>query len=107
MKAKPYIEAGNAITPTIVIAELAEKYTRQGMSFSEKLNFILVRTQDVGPGVGLARQAGILNKERKGVSNRWGLADSMVLATARARNARIVTGVEHFRDLTKDAIMIK
>jgi predicted nucleic acid-binding protein len=107
MKAKSYIEAGHAITPTIVIAELADKYAREKVSFSEKLNFILLRTQDVGLDVAIARQSGMLNRERKRVSKRWGLADSIVLATARARNAKIITGDEHFRDLAEDAIMIK
>ncbi len=108
MRAKAYIETGNAFTPTIVIAELADKYAREKMSFSEKLNFILVRTQDVDLDVAIARQSGMLNKERKRVSKRWGLADSIVLATARARNAKIVTGDEHFKDLADDdVIMIK
>jgi predicted nucleic acid-binding protein len=107
MKAKPNIEAGNAITPTIVIAELADKYAREKMSFSEKLNFILVRTQDVSLDVPIAQQSGMLNKERKRAVKRWGLADSIVMATARARNAKIITGDEHFRDLADDAIMIK
>jgi predicted nucleic acid-binding protein len=107
MKARPYIEAGNAITPTIVIAELADKYTREKMSFSEKLNFILVRTQDAALDVAIARQSGMLNRERKKVSKRWGLADSIVLATARVRHARIITGDEHFRDLADEVIMIR
>lgn len=107
MRAKPYIEAGNALTPTIVIAELADKYTRERMSFSEKLNFILIRTQDTALDIAIAQQAGMLNKERKRVAKRWGLADSIVLATARSRNAKIVTGDEHFRDLTEDVVMIK
>ena len=107
MRAKPYIEAGNALTPTIVIAELADKCNREKISFTEKLNFILVKTQDVGLDVEIARQAGMLNKERKSACKRWGLADSIVLATARAHEARIITGDEHFRDLTKDVIMIK
>jgi predicted nucleic acid-binding protein len=107
MKARPYIEAGSAITPTIVIAELADKYTREKMSFSEKLNFILLRTQDAGLDVAIARQSGMFNKDRKKVAKRWGLADSIVLATARAHHAKIITGDEHFRDLADDVVMIK
>jgi len=106
-KAKPYIEAGHALTPTIVIAELADKYNREKMSFSEKLNYILMRTQDVGLDIAIAKESGRLNKARKSVNKRWGLADSIILATARARNAKIITGNEHYRDLTNDAIMIK
>lgn len=29
----------------------------------------------------------------------WGLADSMVLSTARLKKAKVVTGDEHFKDL--------
>ena len=106
-KAKPFIEAGSGLTPTIVIAKLADKYTRERMSFSDKLSFILLRTQDVGLDVALARKAGALNEERKRIAKRWGLADSIVLATARAHNAKIITGDEHFRDLDDEVIMIK
>jgi len=106
-KAKPYIETGSGLTPTIVIAELTDKYTRERMPFSDKLSFILLRTQDVSLDVALARKAGALNEERKRIAKRWGLADSIVLATARAHNAKIITGDEHFRDLDDEVIMIK
>jgi len=36
----------------------------------------------------------------------WGLVDSIMLATARVRKMKVVTGDEHFRDLP-EAIMIK
>ena len=107
LKARPYIEGGNAITPTIVIAELADKYRRVKLPFSEKLNYILVKTQDAALDVAIARESGMLNRERKKISKRWGLADSIVLATARARHAKIITGDEHFRDLADEVIMIK
>jgi len=107
LKARAYIEGGNAITPTIVIAELADKYRRVKLPFSEKLNFILVKTQDAALDVAIARESGMLNRERKKISKRWGLADSIVLATARARHAKIITGDEHFRDLADEVIMIK
>jgi predicted nucleic acid-binding protein len=107
MRANPYIEAGNAITPTIVIAELSHKYAREKMSFSERLNFILARTQDVNLDTAIARQSGLLNHKRKQVTKRLGLADSIELATARTHSAKIITGDEHFRDLTDEVIMIK
>jgi len=56
---------------------------------------------------GIAEKAGALSHERKKRVKRWGLADSVVLATARECKARIVTGDEHFRDLVGEAIMIK
>jgi predicted nucleic acid-binding protein len=54
----------------------------------------------------LARAAGELNFERKKKVKGWGMADSIILATARRAGSRIVTGDPHFRDLTEEAIML-
>lgn len=107
LKAKPFIENGNGITPTIVIAELSEKYRRQGLPFNADLNFITAKTRLVNLDSEIAANAGALSYERKELVKRWGLADSIILATARKHKARVVTGDEHFRDLTHEAIMIK
>lgn len=105
--ARTSIEGGNGITPTIVIAELAEKYARQKMHFVDDLKFIAIKSQIAPLDSNIAEKAGIINYERKRKVNRWGLADSIVLATARARKAKVITGDEHFRDLANEAIMIK
>jgi hypothetical protein len=45
-KAKKYIENGNCATPTIVLAELSDKYHREGWKFWEKdLRFIVSKTK--------------------------------------------------------------
>ena len=43
-----------------------------------------------------------MRKEREG----WGLADSIVYATASAKKAEVVTGDEHFKKL-KNVLFIK
>ncbi len=101
------IEGGKGITPTIVVAELAEKYRREKLSFAEDLKFILSKTRAVPLDVKIAEHAGPVSYERKRKVKRWGLSDSIVLATAREHNAKIVTGDEHFRDLTNETVMIK
>lgn len=53
----------------------------------------------------IAELAGTISAERRAKVKGWGLVDSVVLATARARGVKIVTGDEHFRDLD-EAIMI-
>jgi predicted nucleic acid-binding protein len=50
--------------------------------------------------------AGELNFERKKRVKGWGMADSIILATARRAGSRIVTGDSHFRDLTEETIML-
>ena len=95
------------MTPTIVIAELSEKYRRENLAFAEDLDFIIGKTRVVSLDTKIAQKAGALSHERRRKVRRWGLADSIVLATAREYKAKIVTGDEHFRDLADEAIMIK
>ncbi len=104
--ARRYIESGESVTPTIVIAELSEKYARLKQDFTAKLKFIILKSRTVPLDEDTARLAGTINVERKMKVSRWGLADSIILATARLQKANVVTGDEHFRDL-KEAIMIK
>ncbi len=106
-KVKPFVEGGKSMTPTIVIAELSGKYRKENLSFDEDLNFITGKTRVIPLDSKIANEAGKLNHERKNRVRRWGLADSIVLATAREHNAKIVTGDEHFRDLPEETIMIK
>src|SRR5216684_818281 len=86
-RAKGHIDSGEAITPTIVIAEFTDKYT-------------IVALDDE-----IAEVAGIISAERRAKVKGWGLVDSVVLATARVRGVKVVTGDEHFKDLN-EAIMI-
>ena len=105
--AKPFIEGSKGITCTIVIAELSEKYRREKLAFDADLDYMIARTRVVPLDTKIAERAGALSYERKRKVKRWGLADSIVLATARECGAKIVTGDEHFGDLADEAIMIK
>ncbi|MBS7628433.1 type II toxin-antitoxin system VapC family toxin [Candidatus Bathyarchaeota archaeon] len=105
--ARPFIESNRGITPTIVIAELSEKYRREELSFDDDLDFITRRTNVISLDTSIAEKAGSLSHERKQKVKSWGLADSIVLATARIHNAKIVTGDEHFLDLTGEVIPIR
>jgi len=106
-EARPFIESSRGMTPTIVIAELSEKYRRENLAFVEDLDFMIFRTHVVPLDTEIARKTGALSHERKRKIRRWGLADSIVLASAREHKARIVSRDEHFRDLADEAITIK
>lgn len=106
-RARPFIESSKGITPTIIIAELSEKYQREKLAFEEDLGFIISRTRIVPLDTEIAEKAGVLSHERKRKVKHWGLADSIVLATAREQKAKIVTGDEHFRDLATEVIFIR
>ena len=101
-----FLETGLAVTPAIVVAELSEKHKRLNREFGPKYDFVKARTSVVPLEEELARVAGGLNFERKKKVKGWGMADSIVLATARWSGARIVTGDPHFRDLTEETITL-
>jgi predicted nucleic acid-binding protein len=107
-KAARYIESGQAITPTIVVAELSAKYSSLQQDFASKLKFITLKSRIIALDEQIAVEAGAINVERKRKIARWGMVDSIILATARAQKASVLTGDEHFRDLEEErAIMIK
>jgi len=106
-KAKEYIESGDAATATITLAELRAKYLREGWSFfQEDLAFISSKTTIVPLEKELAVEAGRLHHELRKTVKDWSFSDSIVLATARAAAAGVVTGDRHFQGL-KGTILLE
>jgi len=104
-RAKGIIEGEDTLTPTLVLAELSDKYLREKQDVNEDLFFIKSKSQILPLDEETAVAAGRLNVSMKKEVDGWGMADSIVLATARAHNAKVVTGDEHFRKL-QETIMI-
>jgi predicted nucleic acid-binding protein len=105
-KVQNFLENERVVTPAIVVAELSEKYKRLNREFGSKYDFLRARTSIVPLEEGLARVAGEINFERKKRVKGWGMADSMILATARRSGSKIVTGDPHFKDLVEETIML-
>jgi len=106
-KAKGFIEGGKAATATITVAELREKYTREGWPyFDDDLLFITVSTAIVNLIKDIAVKAGEINAAMKKKVKGWGMADSITLASAQVAKAKVVTGDKHFKGL-KQAILIE
>ena len=93
------------ITPSMVIAELSFKYAKEKIDFINRFNFIKTKSKICPLDSNLASIAGKIRYIRKHI-NGWGIADSIILATAKLFKANILTGDEHFRDL-KESIMVK
>jgi predicted nucleic acid-binding protein len=105
-KVQNFLETGVALTPAIVVAELSEKHKRLNREFGPKYDFVKARTSILPLEEELARIAGEINFERKKRVKGWGMADSIVLATARRAGSKIVTGDPHFKDLTEETIFL-
>ena len=103
---RPYVEGDSAATSTLTVAELKEKYLREKWaSFEEDLGFISTRTVLTPVDHSIAIMAGEINHKRKKIKSDWGMADSIILATARTASAKVVTGDPHFEGLS-DVILI-
>lgn len=97
---RKYAEGDRAATSTLTLAELREKYLReQWQSFQEDVEFVSARTFVAPVSRSIALLAGELNHARKRIIKGWGMADSVILATARAASAKVVTGDKHFQGL--------
>ena len=111
--AKKYIESEDSATPTIVVAEVSRKLLKEIAVGNEteagrlkRLEFIRASSQIVDLDFEIAAKAGEIDVDMKRKVKGWGLADSIILCTARAAEGKVITGDEHFRDL-EETVMIK
>jgi len=89
-----------------VLAEFIDKYTRESLDPKERLRFLKTVSALAPLDEETAEMAGKISAERRQQVRGWGLVDSIVLATARTKKMKVVTGDEHFRDLD-EVVMIK
>ena len=105
-KAKEFIESGSAATSAITLAELQEKYLRERWdSFELDLKYITTKTMLVPMDRHISLLAGKINFQNKKEKKGWGMADSIILATARISSSIVVTGDRHFEGI-KEAHLI-
>ena len=96
--AKNFIEKENCVTASLTIAELMEKYKRENKEFNEDFNFIISNSNIINFDTEIALEAGKINFENKKKIKNWGMADSIILATARKLDVKVITGDEHFKN---------
>lgn len=88
----------DSVTPSIVLAELANKYSREGRQFLERdLAFIESKSVIQELTRDIAVEAGKIHAKKRETVKDWGFVDSIILATARSLNAKVVTGDKHFK----------
>lgn len=99
-RARAYIEGdASLLTPTVVVAELADRATRtdRRTDWSGTLLPYIRRNTTVVPlDLDLADRAGELKWELRESSPQTGLADAIVLATAREHDGTVLTGDPDF-----------
>jgi predicted nucleic acid-binding protein len=104
-KAKEIIdsEADEKLTPSICLAETYAKILKTEDEEKAELRraFIKSRSALVPLTEELAVEAAKADVRMKRKVQGWGLADSIVLSTARNRSGKVVTGDTHFRGLAE------
>ncbi len=98
-------EADEAITPDIVLSEVARKYIREGVgkeAILERLAAISNTTEVIPIDSSVALESGKCFQELKQSSSRRrigdpSLFDAIVLAMARLREGKVLTGDRHFQ----------
>jgi len=96
-RARESIEGNEILCVSAVnIAEIAQRYAKEGKPVvAARINDVLRRATVIPVDTMIASMAGMMrNQEIYG-----GIADAIILATARIGNHTIVTGDQHFRDL--------
>ncbi len=96
------------ITPTICLAEVYGKTLKvENQEVAEKQRaFIKEKSALVYLDESIAVESAKVQVRMKKEIDGWGLADSMVYATAIVKKGEVVTGDEHFRKL-KNVLFIK
>ena len=89
------------ITPFIVLLELSYRADKEGWNFKQYLNFIKIRSRITGVTEEFNLKFGqIYNATKKDVAG-IGMADIIILLTAIEENAKILTGDEHFKNMSR------
>jgi predicted nucleic acid-binding protein len=107
--AKAIIEnSEEKITPTLCLAEVYAKTLKvENQEIAEKQKtFIKEKSALVYLDESIAVESAKVQVRMKKEIDGWGLADSVVYATAIVKKAEVVTGDEHFRKL-KNVLFIK
>jgi len=85
---------------------LQEKYLREKWdSFETDLKFITTKTALVPVDRKISLLAGQINHQNRRKVADWGMADSIILATAKLSSAKVDIVDQHFKDVS-EAVMI-
>lgn len=106
-KVEDVIKEGNCFTSVVTIAEIANWCCRSGAEnkIQAYVEGIKNNSQILGLNWTISMIAGKLNYERKKSGKKWGMIDSMIVATAQAYGLKVLTKDNGFRDLPEAQVL--
>jgi len=93
-------------TLDLCIAEVISKIKRQQQNVIIAYKAITLNSKIISLGSEDAREGGLLHAEMHSKIKDFGLVDSLLLFIARKRNAKIITGDKHFKNM-KEAVFLE
>ena len=95
------LRKNNCFTSIVTVAEAADWCAKKDLQHktSDYLELIKTGSRLLGVDESISRRAGEINYERKKAGKKWGMMDSMIVATAYAYGLKILTKDYAFRDL--------
>ncbi|HLE45393.1 MAG TPA: PIN domain-containing protein [Thermoplasmata archaeon] len=94
------LRASRCATPVHVLAELADKYSREGLSgLTDALDFVEIHTTVLPLTRPVAERAGKTKADRRAVVSDFPLADAIVYEAAQEAGANLLTGDPHFHGM--------
>jgi len=94
-----------ATTSTVTLAEVLSKFIRNHRDPVLAFKAIADNPGLESVDIGLAKLAGELHAEQRRKIRDFGLADAFVLATARKKSAKILTGDPHFETIPETILV--
>ncbi|ATZ61200.2 MAG: type II toxin-antitoxin system VapC family toxin [Methanosarcinales archaeon Met12] len=89
----------------VVLAEIYSKSIRTDGKQDERRDFMVKRCVVVSIDERIAVQAAKIHAEAKKDIKNFGLADAFILATAREREIKVLTGDRHFRNFPEGVML--
>lgn len=94
-------------TSIVSVAETADWCAKKGLQpkLSDYVELIKAGSQLLGLDESISKMAGELNRERKKAGRKWGMIDSMIVATAQVYGLKILTKDKAFGDLPETQVL--
>ena len=102
---KHILEGKKNFTSLATIAELTQWCLRNGREETATIEDIKRISQILPLTETISRMAGKMNYERKKAGIKWGMIDSMIVATAQIYGLKILTKDNGFRDLPEAQVL--
>ena len=104
-KIKNIIEEKIIGTSILAIVELADKFERENKNFEDELNFIKSRASIIPISINIALESAKIKKEFRIKNSKFGIADSIHIATSKSENSKFITSDNDFMPF-KNIILI-